>query len=64
MTTALPATIFPPAYFINHQTGRKIHKELLNVKTLLLFQEGTELQIDGNWENARKGIPHAPPAFL
>ena len=58
MNPALPAALFLPAYFINHQTGRKIHEGLLSIKTVFLFQEGIELQIAGIWENARKGSLH------
>lgn len=58
MNPAVPATLFLPAHFINHQTGRKIHEELLSIKTLFLFQEVVELQIAGNWENVKKGPLH------
>lgn len=45
MNPAVPATLFLPAHFINHQTGRKIHEDV-------------ELQIAGNWENVKKGSLH------
>lgn len=58
MNPAVRATLFLPVHFINHQTGRKIHEELLSIKTLFLFQEVVELQIAGSWENVKKGPLH------